>query len=502
MAGVGFRAGNWVSQGVVLGRGSFATVYLATNTLNPSQEAAIKVMDLNKLTGRTGPITKENQAAANAALQRLASEIKHQIDCKSPYTAALYEVFSANENLYLVMQRCWGDLSQLLHKFGGRFSEEITRRLMRQFALGYMTLYEQKIVHRDLKPQNLLVAFDPPECIDLEHAVIKISDFGFAKLLDDKKNEMTGTLCGSPLYMAPEIFRSPPIYNSKADLYSIGAIMLQLLTGRAPYHLPDIPAIIDVHRRERHIPVPLPEALVRESSPDCIDLIRKLLDKDPVTRITFAEFFAHPWLDLDQDLQSLVQPVLNVSEPLVSSPAASPVAAAPSSPLALAASPAHHQPSPHAVPVGGQLQELDSTLLETLRSIERSLPGLPISESIFDQPLSADSLAIFASRIEELFEDYHRLTDQNQRLREDQRRKIVGSDFLEVGDDAMFFHSEDKYVAFGRNFQRPYTLAIDDRKLFEQEISRKNVIFGRVQKLIPSADGRRIDVVVQPLPKS
>lgn len=87
-------------------------------------------------------------------------------------------------------------------------------------------------VHRDLKPQNILLSHPDKNNPRVQDIILKIADFGFARFLSD--GVMAGTLCGSPMYMAPEVIRSLQ-YDGKADLWSIGTIMYQCLTGKAPF---------------------------------------------------------------------------------------------------------------------------------------------------------------------------------------------------------------------------------------------------------------------------
>lgn len=113
-------------------------------------------------------------------------------------------------------------------------------------------LFAKGIVHRDLKPQNILLSHNcgkslpSPENITLKiagrfHALkfksifngnISLSDFGFARFLQE--GNMAATLCGSPMYMAPEVIMSLQ-YDAKADLWSLGTIVFQCLTGKAPF---------------------------------------------------------------------------------------------------------------------------------------------------------------------------------------------------------------------------------------------------------------------------
>lgn len=88
------------------------------------------------------------------------------------------------------------------------------------------------IVHRDLKPQNILLCHGPRPKPAPADITLKIADFGFARFLQD--GVMAATLCGSPMYMAPEVIMSLQ-YDAKADLWSIGTIVFQCLTGTAPF---------------------------------------------------------------------------------------------------------------------------------------------------------------------------------------------------------------------------------------------------------------------------
>jgi serine/threonine-protein kinase ULK/ATG1 len=95
---------------------------------------------------------------------------------------------------------------------------------------GLALLHQRDIIHRDLKPQNLLLA-SPVAGGARDAFVLKIADFGFAREL---QNSMAETMCGSPLFMAVEVLRGER-YTESADLWSTGAILYYMLTGRAPF---------------------------------------------------------------------------------------------------------------------------------------------------------------------------------------------------------------------------------------------------------------------------
>ena len=97
---------------------------------------------------------------------------------------------------------------------------------LQQLALGLAHMRTRNLIHRDLKPQNLLLSSMAPT------AILKIADFGFARYM--QQQDLAETLCGSPLYMAPEILRFQK-YDAKADLWSVGAILFEMLVGKPPF---------------------------------------------------------------------------------------------------------------------------------------------------------------------------------------------------------------------------------------------------------------------------
>ncbi|RVW44482.1 Serine/threonine-protein kinase ATG1c [Vitis vinifera] len=131
------------------------------------------------------------------------------------------------------------------------------------------------------------------------NSVLKIADFGFARSLQPRG--LAETLCGSPLYMAPEIMQLQK-YDAKADLWSVGAILFQLVTGRTPFTGNNQIQLLQniVKSSELHFP---PDN--NDLSADCKDLCQKLLRRNPVERLTFEEFFNHPFLSRKQPDEAL-----------------------------------------------------------------------------------------------------------------------------------------------------------------------------------------------------
>ncbi|KDO19265.1 ULK/ULK protein kinase [Saprolegnia parasitica CBS 223.65] len=196
-----------------------------------------------------------------------------------------------------------GDLSQFMKRQPhGVVAEALARHLIRELADGLHALWRQNLIHRDLKPQNLLLADTSPV------PRLKIADFGFARHLATAS--LAETLCGSPLYMAPEIMRFHK-YDSKADLWSVGTILYEMIFGRTPFHgATQMELLRNIERYELRFPE-------NHNVPrDCIELMQGLLRRDPSRRMGFEEFFAHPYIGKEYDMtKSIVVPPTTTSSP-------------------------------------------------------------------------------------------------------------------------------------------------------------------------------------------
>ena len=200
---------------------------------------------------------------------------------------------------------------------GGDFGKWLRRRkiiseadakfYLGQVAKGLFFMHERGLLHRDLKPQNFLMTeWGKSRCC------LKIGDFGFAKHLSGAA-DLAATVCGSPLYMAPEILMWER-YDAKADLWSIGVILYEMLWGRPPFRAENhielarkftqkpqvkFPAFIQIIEKARNDTSACPQSTVIpiEISPDCKNLLVRLLVVDPQERISFEDFFSHPFFN-------------------------------------------------------------------------------------------------------------------------------------------------------------------------------------------------------------
>ncbi|MEY4513118.1 MAG: hypothetical protein RLZZ450_5240, partial [Pseudomonadota bacterium] len=144
---------------------------------------------------------------------------------------------------YLVMEHLSGqDLArELLH---GPLPFADTLRFMRETCAALQAAHEVGVVHRDLKPANLFLVKQPGRA-----ATIKVLDFGISKHVDSSRSDQvlgltsTGVILGSPLYMSPEQLRAAPDIDARTDIWSLGVILYELLTGRAPFRAPTVGAL-------------------------------------------------------------------------------------------------------------------------------------------------------------------------------------------------------------------------------------------------------------------
>ncbi|KAM7263675.1 hypothetical protein ACFE04_001358 [Oxalis oulophora] len=274
-----FRSGRVVGEYLVgkqIGSGSFSVVWHARHRVE-GHEVAIKEINMSRL---------------NRKLQdSLMSEIFILKRINHPNIIRLHDIIEVPGKIHIVLDYCkGGDLSMYIQRHG-KVSEPIAKYFMQQLATGLKILRDNNVIHRDLKPQNLLLSSND------SNPILKIADFGFARSLQPRG--LAETLCGSPLYMAPEIMQLQK-YDAKADLWSVGTILYQLLTGRTPFTGNNQIQLLQNIMKSTELNFPSDRNLSAESK----DLCQKLLRRNPVERLTFEEFFNHPFLSQRQSDES------------------------------------------------------------------------------------------------------------------------------------------------------------------------------------------------------
>ena len=311
-----------------VGQGSFASVYKARTRDDDQQTVAIKAVDLARL-------SKSERLFQNLKLEiAIQKTIHHEnvvglrdIIVHTPSSATLEAAIEkagrkkrSDESVYLVLEYCdQGDLGLLLKRVRadekatpGRprlLSEPIVKEYLGQIGRALEVLKRMNFIHRDIKPQNILLASsattpkgpdlaskeqllaEPLTTAYLASLTLKLGDFGFARYMSSF--DLAETLCGSPLYMAPEIL-SYKKYNYKVDLWSLGCILYELLFGHPPYRAANHIALL---KKIKAWPIEL--VLQQERTPISVPakaLLVGLLQSDPAKRFSFDDFMGHDFM--------------------------------------------------------------------------------------------------------------------------------------------------------------------------------------------------------------
>ncbi|TDU88032.1 serine/threonine protein kinase [Kribbella voronezhensis] len=238
----------------VIGQGGMGQVWRATDAVL-GRPVAVKLLKQ----GRTG-----REAAAMFRREAQAAAVVN-----SPHVVGVHDFGPHNQSFYLVMELVVGNtLAAALQQFGP-FSPPAAAEVVGQTADGLSAAHDQGVIHRDIKPSNLLMADD---------GTIKIADFGIACFLNHSAEDQVpqqGVL-GTSYYLAPERARAEPV-GPAADIYSLGCVLYQLLTGAPPF-LADTPTGV----LRQHL-VGVPARPARVGSGFGRQLLR-MLAKDPADR--------------------------------------------------------------------------------------------------------------------------------------------------------------------------------------------------------------------------
>ena len=124
----------------------------------------------------------------------------------------------------MVLELCETDLRKKMQKQSKKFTEQSCVHIFGEIIKGFRILVERSCIHRDIKPENILIKND----------IYKLADFGFACKADLYGKEKIQDICGTPIYMAPQLLRNQP-YTAKCDIWSLGLMLYELIYGYAPW---------------------------------------------------------------------------------------------------------------------------------------------------------------------------------------------------------------------------------------------------------------------------
>jgi eukaryotic-like serine/threonine-protein kinase len=252
-----------------LGQGGMATVYLA-HDLRHGRTVAVKVV--------------RDELAAGMGGDRFLREIRLAASLHHPNILPLYDSGEADGQLYYVMPVAGGESLRERLQVHGTLPVPLAVRLAAEVAAALDYAHRHGVIHRDIKPENILLHED--------HALV--TDFGIGKALSTARETTVltqlGVAIGSPAYMSPEQAAGQTDLDGRSDLYSLGCVLYEMLTGAPPFTGPSVPAVI----AQRFMGPPPDVATTRSDVPAAVcAAARRLMALDPTERFATGERAAH-----------------------------------------------------------------------------------------------------------------------------------------------------------------------------------------------------------------
>jgi eukaryotic-like serine/threonine-protein kinase len=249
-----------------IGRGGMGIVYRAKDR-RLKRQVAIKLLP-------------PELAFRSEIKSRFLREAETAAQLSHPNIVPIYTVDEQEQLVFFVMAYISGDnLAKRLHERGVLTVDE-TRKVLREVADALAYAHDRGVVHRDIKPDNIL--------LDAVTGRPMVTDFGIARAMDsegDSRLTATGMAIGTPAYMSPEQAAGEREIDGRSDLYSLGILGYQMLTGEPPFVAGSTPAMLVKHISERPIPV---EQRRSDVPPDLARSVMMLLEKDPANRFPTA----------------------------------------------------------------------------------------------------------------------------------------------------------------------------------------------------------------------
>ena len=250
-----------------LGRGSFATVYIARDTKN-NRIYAVKIMH----------IEFSDDGELLARFQREADILSHLSD---PHIVKIFDYGDESDIHYILMDYIDGQNLKYHTLTQGPMDAYRALDYAKQIAMGLDTAYKHGVVHRDIKPQNIVIN---------SQDVVKITDFGLARSRETVTLTQSNVFMGTAYYIPPEQAESGRSADTRSDLYSVAAVLFEMLTGRPPFEGETAVDIVIKHMNEK---VPSICRLRTDLPPELDQFMQKAMAKSPDDRYqTPKEFIA------------------------------------------------------------------------------------------------------------------------------------------------------------------------------------------------------------------
>ncbi|XP_059651181.1 CBL-interacting serine/threonine-protein kinase 9 isoform X1 [Cornus florida] len=252
--------------GKTLGEGSFAKVKFAKN-IDTGDSFAIKIIDRDRV-------------LRHKMVEQIKREIGTMKLIKHPNVVQLFEVMASKTKIYIVLE--YVDGGELFDKIAkhGKLKEDEARRYFQQLINAVDYCHSRGVYHRDLKPENLLLD---------SFGNLKVSDFGLSAFSQQVREDgLLHTACGTPNYVAPEVLTDKGYDGTSSDIWSCGVILFVLMAGYLPFDEPNLMALYRrIHKADFSCPSWFSSGVTK--------LINRILDPNPLTRLTIPEILENDW---------------------------------------------------------------------------------------------------------------------------------------------------------------------------------------------------------------
>jgi serine/threonine protein kinase len=247
---------------IELGRGAMGVTY--------------KAFDVDLHCPVTLKVIAEKYLGNESARLRFLREARAAARVRHSNVASVFHLGRTGENYFYAMEFVEGETLQNLVRRSGRLEVKLALEIVAQVAAGLAAIHKQKLVHRDIKPSNIMVSVEEGDCV-----TAKIIDLGLAKPVTDGPAEAvistSGAFAGTPEFASPEQFAGVGV-DTRSDLYSLGAVLWEMLAGQAPFRGTS-GEVMYKHQR-----APLPLDLLEAAPQPIVALLQVLLEKDPARR--------------------------------------------------------------------------------------------------------------------------------------------------------------------------------------------------------------------------